>query len=87
MLDAAVEEVRHVCVLLGLRYPQIAQIHLAHDIGKNILQRLWRGHDCKRELLVIAGHAYIMQVPGNALAWDRRVQILSSGKIAAGLLV
>src|SRR5262249_2970655 len=67
-------------------YAKIVQIGRSHDIGKNIVQRLRWDNIWQRELLVILGHAQVMQILRNLAAWNYLIQCLSIGQVATVLL-
>ena len=86
LLHPAVEKICDVGVLFGLGDAQVAQIHLAHHVGENVVHRLRRDDHRQREFLVILGHADIFQILGDAVAGDRRVEIIGSLQVPARLL-
>ena len=85
LLDAAVEEVGHVRVLLGLGHAQVAHVAIGHDIRQDIGQRLRRRNHRQGEMLVILRHADVGQVFGNAAARDVVVEIVGAFQFAAVL--
>src|SRR5207253_4553414 len=83
LFHTTVEKISYMGVLLGFGDAQIAQLHLAHDVGENVIQRLRRNHDRQGELLVVAGHRDVMEVLGDAVAGNRGIEIVSAGQITA----
>ena len=79
LFDASVEEVGDVGIFFGFGHAQVAEIHLAHHIGENVVHRLRRDDDGQAELFVIASHANVVQILGYAVAWDGGVEIVGAG--------
>ena len=85
LLDAAVEEIGHVGVLLGLGYAQIAQVAVGHHVRQDVGQRFGRRDDRQGKVFVVARHADVGQVFGNAVARDDAVEIFPAFEFAAVL--
>ena len=85
LLDAAVEEEGDVGELLRLGGAQIAQIGGGEHIAQNVLHRLRRADDGQLELLVVLGHAGVVQVLGQLGARNRLVERLPCIQVAAAL--
>ena len=83
LLDAAVEEVGDVGVLLGLGDAQVAHVEVGHDVGQDVAERLGRRNDRQGEVLVVLRHADVGQVFGNAIARDDGVEFVGAFEFAA----
>ncbi len=62
LLDASVEEVGDVGVLLGLGDAKVAQVGIGHDVREEIVHRLRRNNHRDGEVLVVLRHAHVVNV-------------------------
>ena len=86
LLDAAVEEIGDVGILLRFGDAEIAHVEVRHYVGEDVGQRLRRQDDRQGELLVVLRHADVGQVFGNAVARDRHIEIVGGFEFTAVLL-
>ncbi len=88
LLDAAVEEVGDVGVLLGLGDAEVAKVGLGHEVGEEVVHGLRGDDDGEFVLLVVLGHTDVVEVFGGLAAGDlgfkfgriRQVQCVAGGE-------
>jgi len=64
-LDASVEEVSYVRILLGLGHAEVAEVGLRHEVGEEVIHRFCGDDDGKFEVFVVLGHADVVEVGGD----------------------
>ena len=82
-LDAAVEEVSDVGILLRLGDAEIAEAGLREQVGEQVLHRFRQNDHGQREQLVVLRHADVVQILGNLAARNDVVEIFGAGQIGA----
>jgi hypothetical protein len=65
LLDAAVEEVGDVSVLLGFGHAEVAEVRLRHQVGEEVVHRLCGDDDGEFEVFVVLGHADVVEAGGD----------------------
>ena len=70
LLDAAVEEVGYVGVLLCLGHAEVAEVGIGHDVGEKVVHRLGWDDQRQIEVFVVPGHADVVDVVWCLGAWD-----------------
>ena len=82
-LDAAVEEVGDVGILLGLCDAEVAEVGLGHDVGEDVVHALCWDDDGELEVLVVLGHADVVEVAGNDVEGDLGVEFDGFGEVVS----
>ena len=82
LLDAAVEEVRHMRVLFRLRHAQVAQVRHRHHVRQQVVHRLRRDHDRQLVGLVVLGHAHVVDSRRQRLRRNCVIQLRRLRQIA-----
>ena len=85
LLDAAVEEVGDVGVLLGLGDAEVAEVRLRHEVGQEVVHAFGRDDDREGEILVVLGHADVVEVRGGFSARDFGVELGGFGEVLAAV--
>ncbi len=52
-------------VLFGLGYAEVAEVGLRHEVGEEVIHRFGRDDDGELEVLVVLGHADVVEVGGD----------------------
>ena len=81
--DAAVEEVGDVGVFFGLGDAEVAEIGVGHDVGEEVIHALRGDDDGELEVLVVLGHADVVEVFGDGVEGDLGVEFESLGEIVS----
>ena len=74
-------------IFLRLSHAQVAHVQSAHDIRQNVCHGLRRNHHRQVEILVIPGHANVLQILRHAVTRNGCVEIGRARQIAPALLV
>ncbi len=85
LLDAAIEEVRHMCVLLRFGDMRLAPPDLAHRLGQGVCGPGREG-DLDRQTLLVGGHRHDQQIGrGRSAGWVRPVEAVERGALGQGM--